>query len=45
MKANHRYNTHRALKHPWITRDKNGTIPLSLHKELELNMEGSVSIN
>jgi serine/threonine protein kinase len=44
MRPNHRYNTHRALKHPWITRDKDGTIPLSLHKELEMNMNGSVSL-
>lgn len=46
MRPNHRYNTHRALKHPWITRDKNGKIPLSLPEELDINMNsGCTNLN
>lgn len=37
LKPNNRYNCSKALKHPWVTGDKNGAIPLNFHQELELH--------
>ena len=36
FRPNHRYNAYRALKHPWITRDQNDSIPLNVYQELQL---------
>lgn len=35
---NNRYDAQVALKHPWITRDKNGVIPLSMYEEMQMNI-------
>lgn len=35
---NLRYSSITALKHPWITRDKNGVVPLNMYQEMQLNM-------
>ena len=35
---NNRYDAQVALKHPWITRDKNGIIPLSMYEEIQMNI-------
>ena len=35
---NNRYDAQVALKHPWITRDKNGIIPLSMYEEMQMNI-------
>lgn len=37
-KPNRRYNAQRALKHPWITRNENDSIPLNLYEELQSNL-------
>lgn len=33
-----RYSANKALKHPWITRDKDAKIPLNMFEEMELHM-------
>lgn len=38
VNPNTRYDALIALKHPWITRDKNGIIPLSMYEEMQLNI-------
>lgn len=35
---NYRYSASRALKHPWITRDLEAKIPMSMYEEIELSM-------
>lgn len=35
VKANMRYQCSTALRHPWITRDENGAIPLNFHDQFE----------
>ena len=38
VNPNNRYDAQVALKHPWITRDKNGIVPLSMYEEMQLNI-------
>ena len=38
VNPNLRYNSQRALKHPWITRDFEAEIPLNMFEEMQLNM-------
>jgi len=39
VSPNHRYIAHRALKHPWITRDETANIPLNMFEEIQMNMK------
>ena len=39
LRPNYRYNCLRALKHPWITRDQEGKVPLNFLQELQMNLE------
>ena len=36
FRPNRRFNAYRALRHPWITRNKNDAIPLNVYQELQL---------
>ena len=35
VRPSRRYNANRALKHPWITRNKNDSIPLNFYQEIK----------
>jgi calcium/calmodulin-dependent protein kinase I len=35
IKPSKRYTAEQALKHPWITREKNGEIPMGIQEEME----------
>ena len=37
IKPNLRYQSSRALKHPWITKDENGVIPMNMYDEMQRN--------
>lgn len=36
INPNLRYTSHKALQHPWITRDENDKIPMNIFEEMEL---------
>lgn len=35
---NLRYAAKTAIKHPWITRDKNGVVPMNMYQEMQMNI-------
>lgn len=37
IKPNLRYQSARALKHPWITKEENGRVPMNMYDELQLS--------